>query len=251
MLRRRRRAALPTAGIRSLDEDLGSRRSRRLQSRSRRRAVATPRAQVFPSATHSAARDRPGRGTDPSSRRISPVESARCAAAWAAARFHLLSQRPDLFRSADSTASDPATGGAAGAARIPVHLALRELERPETRSDVGRASGVSPRGTMTRTAEGRIAPASPRRLTIGIGEFAVSSRPGDVIVTHALGSCIAVCVFDAVASVAGMLHFLLPAANINPERARQQPAAFADTGIPLLFQTAHEYGLTKRRSVVT
>ncbi len=91
---------------------------------------------------------------------------------------------------------------------------------------------------------------SPRRLVIGIGELAVSNSPGDVIVTHALGSCIAVCVFDPVALVAGMLHFLLPEASINPERARQQPAVFADTGIPLLFQTAYQYGLVKRRAIV-
>jgi chemotaxis protein CheD len=103
---------------------------------------------------------------------------------------------------------------------------------------------------MRGTTEDLVVAASPRRLTIGIGELAVSNRPGDVIVTHALGSCIAVCVFDPVASVAGMLHFLLPAASINPERARQQPAVFADTGIPLLFQAAYDYGLTKRRSVV-
>ena len=92
--------------------------------------------------------------------------------------------------------------------------------------------------------------ATPRRMVIGIGEFAVSNRPGDVIVTHALGSCIAVCVFDPVAGVAGMLHFLLPEARINPERARQQPAVFADTGIPLLFQAAFQYGLNKQRAIV-
>jgi hypothetical protein len=91
---------------------------------------------------------------------------------------------------------------------------------------------------------------SPRRLVIGIGELAVSNRPGDVIVTHALGSCIAVCLFDPVASVAAMLHFLLPEARINPERARQQPAVFADTGIPLLFESAYEHGLVKRRAIV-
>jgi chemotaxis protein CheD len=91
---------------------------------------------------------------------------------------------------------------------------------------------------------------APRRLVIGIGELAVSNRPGDVIVTHALGSCIAVCLFDPVASVAGMLHFLLPEARINPERARQQPAVFADTGIPLLFESAYEHGLVKRRAIV-
>jgi chemotaxis protein CheD len=91
---------------------------------------------------------------------------------------------------------------------------------------------------------------TPRRTVIGIGEFAVSNHPGDVIVTHALGSCIAVCIFDPVASVAGMLHFLLPEARINPERARQQPAVFADTGIPLLFQAAFQHGLTKHRAIV-
>lgn len=90
-----------------------------------------------------------------------------------------------------------------------------------------------------------------RRLVIGIGDFAVSNRPGDVIVTHALGSCIAVCIFDPRAGVAGMLHFLLPEASINPERARQQPGVFADTGIPLLFEAAYQYGLNKKRAVVT
>jgi chemotaxis protein CheD len=94
------------------------------------------------------------------------------------------------------------------------------------------------------------APDLRRRLVIGIGEFAVSSRPGDVITTHALGSCIAVCVFDPAASVAGMLHFLLPEASINPERARLQPAVFADTGIPVLFQAAYDCGLVKRRAIV-
>jgi len=90
-----------------------------------------------------------------------------------------------------------------------------------------------------------------RRLVIGIGEFAVSNRPGDVIITHALGSCIAVCVFDPRAGVAGMLHFLLPESSINPDRARYQPGVFADTGIPLLLDAASQYGLSKKRAIVT
>jgi chemotaxis protein CheD len=94
------------------------------------------------------------------------------------------------------------------------------------------------------------AQAPARRVIVGIGELAVSNTPGDVIVTHALGSCVAVCLFDPVAGVAAMLHFLLPEARINPERARLQPAAFADTGIPLLFHTAYKHGLEKRRTIV-
>ena len=93
-------------------------------------------------------------------------------------------------------------------------------------------------------------PGVTRRITVGIGEFAVSSQPGELIVTHALGSCIAVCVFDPIANVAAMLHFLLPESRINAERAKQQPAAFADSGIPLLFQSAYKAGLDKKRAIV-
>jgi chemotaxis protein CheD len=102
---------------------------------------------------------------------------------------------------------------------------------------------------MSRAAAFDPAPA-PSRWVIGIGELAVSKTPSMTIATHAVGSCIAVCIFDPVSSVAGMLHFLLPESAINPERASSHPAVFADSGIPLLFQTAYEQGLVKARAVV-
>ncbi len=89
-----------------------------------------------------------------------------------------------------------------------------------------------------------------RRLIVGIGDMAVSSSPDDVIVTHALGSCVAVCVFDPIARVAALLHFMLPDSRINEERSRVRPATFADTGIPLLFQRAYRHGLEKGRAIV-
>jgi chemotaxis protein CheD len=85
------------------------------------------------------------------------------------------------------------------------------------------------------------------RIVIGIGELAVTASRDATIVTHALGSCIAVCLWDPHARVGGMLHFLLPEAKLNPERAEKQPGAFADTGIPLLFQTAYKHGADKKR----
>lgn len=91
---------------------------------------------------------------------------------------------------------------------------------------------------------------SGARLVVGIGELAVSSSPDDVIVTHALGSCIAVCLWDPTVRVAGLLHFLLPEAALNMERARKQPATFADSGIALLFQTAYAQGVDKKRCLV-
>lgn len=88
------------------------------------------------------------------------------------------------------------------------------------------------------------------RIVIGIGEYAVSGRSEDVLITHALGSCIAVCIWDPRSQVAGLLHFLLPDSRINPARASEQPAAFADTGISLLFQSACGLGLLMTRCVV-
>lgn len=91
------------------------------------------------------------------------------------------------------------------------------------------------------------AAATGGRHIVGIGEFVVSDVADDVLVTHALGSCIAVCIWDARTHVGGLLHFLLPDAAINPDRARTQPAAFANSGLPLLFQSAYALGLEKSR----
>jgi len=88
------------------------------------------------------------------------------------------------------------------------------------------------------------------RYVVGIGEAAVESGPEGVIVTHALGSCIAVCVYDPVSRVGGLLHFLLPDSKINQSRAKVQPHAFADTGLPLLFQSAFAKGASKKSCLV-
>jgi chemotaxis protein CheD len=89
-----------------------------------------------------------------------------------------------------------------------------------------------------------------KRIVVGFGEFAVSNDRDSVILTHALGSCVAVCLWDPHVRVAGLIHVLLPDSRINVSRAGTQPAAFADTGIPLLFQTAYSYGVQKQRCQV-
>jgi chemotaxis protein CheD len=109
------------------------------------------------------------------------------------------------------------------------------------------AAQARPPGLNTGTV---VDPAPARRIVIGIGEHAVSADQGNVIVTHALGSCIAVCVYDQVARVGGLLHFLLPDSRINPARAQQQPSTFADLGIPQLFQDLYRAGAVKSRCVV-
>ena len=64
---------------------------------------------------------------------------------------------------------------------------------------------------------------------VGVGDMKVSNTIGDVIVTHALGSCIGLAIHDPVAHVAGILHFMLPLSSVNPEKARLNPGTPAPT----------------------
>jgi len=82
---------------------------------------------------------------------------------------------------------------------------------------------------------------------IGIGECTVSNDAGETLITHALGSCIAVIVYDPGPKVAGLLHFMLPESSIDPAKAVERPFVYADTGIPKLFQAAYQLGAVKQR----
>jgi chemotaxis protein CheD len=87
-------------------------------------------------------------------------------------------------------------------------------------------------------------------LTVDISDMKLSVEPDDLIVTYALGSCIAVLVHDPVRVAAGMIHYMLPLSETSPEKAKSKPAMFADTGIPLLFQSMYKLGCRKQDLVV-
>jgi chemotaxis protein CheD len=72
-------------------------------------------------------------------------------------------------------------------------------------------------------------------------------EPGQVLATFALGSCIGLAVYDFAARAGGLLHFMLPESALDPGRARENPYAFADTGVPLLLQGLYERGASRRR----
>jgi chemotaxis protein CheD len=84
---------------------------------------------------------------------------------------------------------------------------------------------------------------------VGIGEALVSRDPESVLVTYALGSCVAVAIYDPQARVGGLLHFMLPESKGYRGEAAA-PYRFADTGIPLLFHEAYRLGAEKNRMVV-
>jgi len=82
---------------------------------------------------------------------------------------------------------------------------------------------------------------------IGIAEMAVSDDPGDLLVTHALGSCVGVAAYDLAAGVAGLIHCQLPLSQHDPQRALNYPATYVDTGVPAMFERMFSCGAEKHR----
>ena len=79
----------------------------------------------------------------------------------------------------------------------------------------------------------------------------MTSETDSELVTYALGSCIAVAIWDPLARVAGLLHFMLPDSAIDRvSGGNEAPFRYADTGTPKLFRSAYEHGADKRRLIV-
>ena len=85
------------------------------------------------------------------------------------------------------------------------------------------------------------------RVTVGVGDLAVSNKEGDEIITFSLGSCVGVAIWDRQVKVGGLLHVMLPESKLNPQRAQKQPGVFTDTGLPLLFKSCYKLGAQKNR----
>ncbi|MCP4670029.1 MAG: chemotaxis protein CheD [Desulfobacula sp.] len=82
---------------------------------------------------------------------------------------------------------------------------------------------------------------------VGVADMKVSNNTGESIITYSLGSCIGLVIYDPVAKVAGMLHYMLPESSLDKDKARAKPYMFADSGIPRLFKAAYQLGAVKQR----
>ena len=75
------------------------------------------------------------------------------------------------------------------------------------------------------------------RIVVGIGELGVSNNPTTTLSLYGLGSCVGIAAYDPIAKAGGLIHIMLPCSAIDRKKAAEQPAMFADTGLPLLFET--------------
>jgi len=85
------------------------------------------------------------------------------------------------------------------------------------------------------------------KIVVGMADMQVSKEPEAMLISFALGSCIGVTLYDPLIRVGGLLHFMLPDSQIDPQKSQKNPWMFADTGIPLFFRGAYKLGAEKKR----
>jgi chemotaxis protein CheD len=87
------------------------------------------------------------------------------------------------------------------------------------------------------------------KIIINISDMKCSKRREDELVTYSLGSCLGVTAYDPVAGVGGLLHALLPAASVAPEKAKANPFMFVTSGVAGMVRQLFRLG-AKRENLV-
>ncbi len=83
-----------------------------------------------------------------------------------------------------------------------------------------------------------------QKFYIGIAQHKVVAEPA-LLVCSALGSCVAVCLYDPFARVAGVVHILLP--NARYTLKCENPDKFADAGVQNLVADMAGRGAHRKR----
>jgi len=86
----------------------------------------------------------------------------------------------------------------------------------------------------------------PELIKVGMADYKVGKAP-DTLISYGLGSCIGISLYDPQAKVGGLLHIMLP--DSKQARASDNPAKFADTGMPLLLRDVLALGAVRSRLV--
>lgn len=87
-------------------------------------------------------------------------------------------------------------------------------------------------------------------IVVGIGDYAISNKQGDILKTYALASCVGVTIYCPENGVAAMIHIVLPDHQLINSNIIN-PFYFVSTGVPLLLDRLEkEYGCKKKDLVI-
>ena len=82
------------------------------------------------------------------------------------------------------------------------------------------------------------------RSIVSVGDIKIGQAE-DLLLTHPLGCCLGLTVYDSTTRIGGLLHAIVPLSKINMEKARINPFMFVDTGSPALFEKLRQRGASK------
>ena len=82
---------------------------------------------------------------------------------------------------------------------------------------------------------------------VGMGELHLGKHPCPPLSCLGLGSCIAICAYDPIPKVGGMVHIVLPDSNGKEEDVQ---AKYANTAIPLLLHQMAKQGGCRSRMII-
>jgi chemotaxis protein CheD len=86
-------------------------------------------------------------------------------------------------------------------------------------------------------------------IVVSISDMKATSRAKDVLVTHALGSCLGLAAYDPVAGVAGLIHCLLPIARDNKGPVNN-PFMYVNLGVPQMMRILFGRGVTRENLIL-
>ena len=86
----------------------------------------------------------------------------------------------------------------------------------------------------------------PELIRVGMADYKVGSAPATII-SYGLGSCSGISIYDPQTKIGGLLHIMLP--DSTQSRPSENPAKFADTGIPLMLADILQLGASRSRLV--
>jgi chemotaxis protein CheD len=87
-------------------------------------------------------------------------------------------------------------------------------------------------------------------VVVDIADMIISENPQETLVTYSLGSCLGITFYDPSIPIGGMIHCMLPLSKIDPQKAKERPAMFVDTGVQQLLRHLFQRGLRKARTLV-
>ena len=86
--------------------------------------------------------------------------------------------------------------------------------------------------------------------TVGVADMIMSRQSSDILITHALGSCLGITVYDSKRNLGGLLHPMLPDSGIDQAKLQANPFMFVDSGLRLLLDKFYQAGSEKRNLII-